>query len=313
MNYLSQKDPKWGNMKLGTSNVTIGTHGCTITSIAMILGATPIEVNKRLLEVKGYLNGNLVIWDKIKEAFPDRVESVRRVWNYDNADILNNVPVIVQVDGAPIGGDIHFVVYKGNKELVDPWTGTVRPTSTYSPQSYCVIKTKHIPTQPEIPQPNDEFKKLQASKYANGVWYQAQDVIKYIEDRIQETKEKENALLVKDKVIGDKEKLIQNLNQQVNDRNNDIAKLNAEINTLRKQVNEAETQRDMAEDLAKQLPSLKEQIQHLEESRDGYYLKEEQYIKRIKELENKSIPQNASLLSVYNLIMSLDRQLNHGK
>lgn len=138
----SQRDKRWKDIKLGTSDTTIGGYGCTITCISMIIGTTPDVANERLKAVNGYAQGNLVIWDKLAEAFPGI--KIKRVWSYDNVDVLANVPnVLVEVDGKPIGGYRHWVVYIGNKRLVDPWTGMEGATSQYpSPLSYCVILGK---------------------------------------------------------------------------------------------------------------------------------------------------------------------------
>ena len=142
MNILSQRDSRWKNIKLGTSDTTIGGYGCTITCISMILGTTPDVVNERIKTVNGYAEGNLVIWSKLEEAFPGI--KIKRVWSYDNTDVLANVPnVLVEVDGKPIGGYRHWVVYIGNKKLIDPWDGLEGPTSEYpDPKSYCVILGK---------------------------------------------------------------------------------------------------------------------------------------------------------------------------
>lgn len=153
---LSQLDPRWSYKKLGSSQVTIGGYGCTITSIGMILERTPDVVNDRMLSVNGFYQGNLVIWDRIPAAFPELVESVRRVWSYNNDDVKANVPVVVQVDGSPIGAPVHFVVYKGNQQLADPWGGVIRPTYSYVPNSYCVIKLK----QTQIPNADEYVLRL---------------------------------------------------------------------------------------------------------------------------------------------------------
>ena len=39
MQLLSQRDPRWAKVKLGTG--TIADRGCTVTALAMLLGATP--------------------------------------------------------------------------------------------------------------------------------------------------------------------------------------------------------------------------------------------------------------------------------
>ncbi len=139
MRTLSQRDDRWKNIKLGTSNVTIGSHGCTITCIAMLADTTPDVVNSRLLSVNGYAEKNLVIWDKIKEALPD-MYCQKIGWTYDNSDVSKNLPCLVEVDGTPIGAPRHWVVYIGNQKLLDPWTGKEEPTSKYKPISYRIIK-----------------------------------------------------------------------------------------------------------------------------------------------------------------------------
>lgn len=142
MTNLSQRDKRWKDIKLGTSDTTIGAYGCTITALSCIIGTTPDVANERLKSVNGFAQGNLVIWDKLAEAFPGI--KIKRVWSYDNADVLANVPnVLVEVDGKPIGGYRHWVVYIGNKKMIDPWDGTEKSTTSYpSPLSYCVILGK---------------------------------------------------------------------------------------------------------------------------------------------------------------------------
>ena len=142
MNTLNQRDPKWGNIKLGNSDTYIKDYGCTITCIAMIVGTTPNIVNDRLKAVGGF-SGNLVIWAKIADAFPGI--TVKRIWSYDNGDVSANVPnVLVEVPAYPIGGSgRHWVVYIGNQQCNDPWTGLVRPTSDFpNPSGYCVLTGK---------------------------------------------------------------------------------------------------------------------------------------------------------------------------
>ena len=132
MQILSQRDARWGNIKLGFSDLLIKDYGCTITSLAMIIGTTPDIVNDRLKAVNGFL-GALIIWAKIPEAFPGIQQ--RRVWVYNNEDVKNNIPnVMVEVPAAPIGSPNgkHWVVFVGNQKCYDPWTGKERPTSDFT-------------------------------------------------------------------------------------------------------------------------------------------------------------------------------------
>lgn len=140
MNPLSQRDPRWGKIKLGFSETLIHNYGCTITSLSYILQTTPDIVNEKLKEVKGFKN-NLVIWSAISQAFP-KVEQASRVTTWNEKEVKNNLPCMVEVDGSPIGASRHWVVYLGDNKLMDPWFGDIRATSFYKPTGYTIIKLK---------------------------------------------------------------------------------------------------------------------------------------------------------------------------
>ena len=110
----------------------------------MLADVTPKYVNERLKAVNGYAYGNLVIWSKIPQALPSLV-FVKRVNGYNNADVLANIPCLVEVDfdGTPRTDDRHWVLFIGNKRLNDPWTGKERPTSSYPIlKGYAIFKKK---------------------------------------------------------------------------------------------------------------------------------------------------------------------------
>lgn len=158
MTILSQRDPRWADITLGTGKGTIGYYGCTITCLAMIMGLTPDVVNDRMKALPlvngstGFANGNLVLWSRLGEAFPDF--EFTRVWVYNNDDVLANVPnVLVEVPATAIGGTgKHWVVFIGNQELNDPWIGKPRPTSDFlqygDPTGYCIVKKKIVEPPP---------------------------------------------------------------------------------------------------------------------------------------------------------------------
>lgn len=150
---LGQKDPRWANIHLGTSNYYIWAKGCLITELAEILDVTPDVVNERLNAVGGFAPDksgqvSLVIWKKIEEAFPGI--RVNRVWSYDNDDVLAQLAadrsVVVEVPAAPIGGQgSHWVRFVGDHKLHDPWgaVGSERPTSDFpNPTGYAVFSGK---------------------------------------------------------------------------------------------------------------------------------------------------------------------------
>jgi len=136
---LSQRDLRWKDIKLGTSDLNIGNAGCTISALASILESTPDVVNQRLIDGKGYSNKNLVTWSKLTSIFP-QIKEARRVVGYNNTEVLANIPCLVEVDGSPIGAPKHWVVYIGNKQLMDPWIGNIRETGFYRPTGYAIIK-----------------------------------------------------------------------------------------------------------------------------------------------------------------------------
>ncbi len=73
---LWQRDPRWANVRLGTSNTTIGSYGCLLTSVTMyanhLLSAnyTPPEMNEIINGVNGFVQGNLFRFASLWEAFP---------------------------------------------------------------------------------------------------------------------------------------------------------------------------------------------------------------------------------------------------
>src|SRR3990167_4369891 len=202
---LSQNDPRWKDIKLGTSN----------------------------LDVEGYAEKNLVIWAKIEEAFPGI--KVRRVWSYDNNDVKNNLPCIVEVDGQPIGGDRHFVVYVGNQKLYDPWDGHIDPTSDYpNPLSYCVLSGSSV-AQPEVVD-LAECERIKKLNSENEESIKQKDVIiKELNDEVQILKDEKVELQKANiSLLAEKEALASAASQDaIHDRDAEIRNLD-----LEKQVGE---------------------------------------------------------------------------
>jgi hypothetical protein len=192
MEPLSQRDPRWANKKLGTSNVTIGGYGCFITSIAYVIGTTPDVVNERMKAVKGYQDGNLVIWSKIPEAFPGITIS-HLLQTYNNDVVKANLPALITVNGAPIGSPLHMVVYVGNGLCMDPWVGKLVPTSTYQALKFIVLKGrwKDLPVSPQPMNPDQLPAKL--TKH-HAEWKTADDILNYEKSVNKKFEEKDNAI-----------------------------------------------------------------------------------------------------------------------
>ena len=147
MESLAQRDNRWKNIPLGTSKTTtIGSHGCTITCIAMLAGLTPDQVNERLLNVGGYAFTNLVNWTKINEAIP-WLKFEWRGYGYNNTRVKEAVSrnggCLVECDfdnNAATIKDKHWILFIGNRKMNDPWSGLTEPTGKYNNYTgYAVI------------------------------------------------------------------------------------------------------------------------------------------------------------------------------
>jgi hypothetical protein len=151
MTWYSQSDKRWAKEKLGFSNLTIGNYGCTVTSIANWLkffgiDVTPQAVNDRLRAVNGFANdsfGNkaLVIWTKLPKAFPT-IKFIWRNYIYDNLKVswyvyVKRIPVLVE---CRVKNFRHWVLFIGNRKMVDPLIGGERSTSTWPLTGYTLLE-----------------------------------------------------------------------------------------------------------------------------------------------------------------------------
>jgi len=120
----------------------------------MLAGTTPDVVNEELKRVGGYQNGNLVIWSALDKTNLG-LRFIERSRVYNNEKVSNNLPCIVEVDGSRIGAKQHFVLYIGNKRMIDPWLGRETDTSYYPAVGYAIVKVDIIPQEPIAPPMDD--------------------------------------------------------------------------------------------------------------------------------------------------------------
>lgn len=140
MNQFSQRDPRWSSHKLGTSRLTIGSHGCAITCIAMMTDATPPSVNATLIKGGGYVAGNLVSWRRAGQ-----------LTGLDYDDKSDYYPRIAEVGGLA-GFDQHFVVVVSPDTIIDPWDGQKK---SWRSSGYTFRGWRHLrqPSQPTNEKP----------------------------------------------------------------------------------------------------------------------------------------------------------------
>lgn len=74
---VSQRDQRWASQRLGTANgITIGSHGCTITDMAMLAtyyghSITPAQLDDFLTNNNLYYDSDLFVNASITRLFPD--------------------------------------------------------------------------------------------------------------------------------------------------------------------------------------------------------------------------------------------------
>lgn len=140
---LDQDDPRWGNEVMGDNGCTLKTHGCLVTSIAMIarsqgVDVTPADVNAFLKSHGGYVKGTSYMDFNVAKEYLESVLNKDLIYkDIVGSDITNTLnsgtPVLLHVKGNTADG--HWVLAtgidsKGNYLVFDSGTGK---QSTYSP------------------------------------------------------------------------------------------------------------------------------------------------------------------------------------
>ena len=102
---------------------------------------TPKTVNTKLKKVNGFV-GALLVWGAVQKVWP-RVKFIKRSQTYNNIEVAwyvygKKIPVIVKVYAPQIGALSHWVLYVGDRTMIDPWTGKGIPTSTYQAIGYAL-------------------------------------------------------------------------------------------------------------------------------------------------------------------------------
>lgn len=139
---LSQRDPRWRDVKLGFSNLTIGGYGCFLTCLAWMVGKTPDVVNDILRKANAFggTNRSLIISDRAAIALGLNYTGVE----YNINKEPDWLPNIKEVDMSPAPGkQQHFVVRikENNKKFIlDPWDGKQKLVGFYPFVSYRKFK-----------------------------------------------------------------------------------------------------------------------------------------------------------------------------
>ncbi|MEI6221163.1 MAG: C39 family peptidase [bacterium] len=138
----NQRDQRWAGENLGYSNTTIAAYGCLLNCLAMVaryygINETPVTLDKKLEGIGGYYGGNMYVWGKLQQLFPDieekHVLTPNRLTDLQITDIKraldSGYPVMLEIDfnTSTTTEDMHFVLatgYQGEDfTIADPWTG----------------------------------------------------------------------------------------------------------------------------------------------------------------------------------------------
>ena len=135
---LWQRDPRWANVKLGTSDTTIGSYGCLLNDITMyvnwLLGTnyTPAQMNEIIKAENGFVKGNLLRFASVWEAFHE-IAADKFIRTPLTPAPLSEIDAVL-ADGRPVIVETrqnkrteHWVLIVGKRDgryvCNDPWTG----------------------------------------------------------------------------------------------------------------------------------------------------------------------------------------------
>ena len=131
--YYSQKDPAWGNQKIGNSNSYMKDYGCAVTSVAMVLASHGSAVSPGNLAKQKIFSWDLIAWPTTFSSSKivmtaDGFSHNNINWSTIDKEIVTGNPVIVYI-GKTAGKGGHYVVIhhkaKNGKYVVhDPYFGS---------------------------------------------------------------------------------------------------------------------------------------------------------------------------------------------
>lgn len=150
----SQKDIRWGKLKINKTNTTLQDMGCFITALSYLAGVTPDVGLKKLEEGKAF-NKDLIISDKAAKAL-----GLQYLGKFP-PNYSHSFTTIAEVDFNPAtqATEQHFVIIKPGGEILDPWTGG-EPAKKYKIISIRAFKGNEPSAPSTLPKDLQEFADL---------------------------------------------------------------------------------------------------------------------------------------------------------
>lgn len=128
MKLLSQRDPRWANVKLGKSSLLMGRYGCTTTAISMLsdyFGSffDPTVLGTVTLK---YTPDGLLLWPSVDNITNMRFE--KRLYGRHDSEILKSLKdpdkaCILEVEGRHWVTAMKKTLFGNSYIVADPWLG----------------------------------------------------------------------------------------------------------------------------------------------------------------------------------------------
>lgn len=129
--FYTQDDPRWANLNIGISSLTMSNYGCAISSVSMVFSKLGTNITPgQLAKEPIYTRGGLIYW-------PNRWNDIRLVeqtyrtaadWARVDREIGAGYPVIVRIQADGRGGGHYVVVHHktedGRYVVHDPLFGS---------------------------------------------------------------------------------------------------------------------------------------------------------------------------------------------
>ena len=133
MNYYSQRNLTYKNIKLGTCTNTLYSHGCFCCALSMIAYNDPVETNKLFTVKGGYSNGCMVNSDKAAELLELR---------YDGRSTKKPNHICIAETGhyKTVGVPQHFFVFAPKGTVSDVTDLMLDPLDNPSTMSWKPVK-----------------------------------------------------------------------------------------------------------------------------------------------------------------------------
>lgn len=125
--YYSQKDSRWGNMRIGQSSSLIKDYGCALTSVAMIFTYYGETTTPKTLARQQIYYWDLIVWPNGKNIELAKNTNHNGInWSEIDRELANGNPVIVFIKARSNAGHyvvIHHKASNGKYVVHDPYWG----------------------------------------------------------------------------------------------------------------------------------------------------------------------------------------------